>query len=182
MSKPRPAMRQICDALNEFGTGQNFTFQDFYNTIILGGFTKAAVRTVLGSAVKHRYLKSMFIPGQKRKYIYTKVKNIPEEEMVKMMRKDPHVSKKTSTPVSKKAIRPAKMEETHLRVKVSTILRMESLIENQAVTIKALKAENVRFIDENAMLNTQIRILNDTKKLKNYTPPNLIEYENNVGG
>ena len=77
--------------------------------------------------------------------------------------------------------------QKHFRVAVDLIKRMEDLIEKQSVTIKNIKMDCARIIDENTELNSQIRVLirdrdSTIKKVENlqsYTP-SLSKYEDQL--
>ena len=170
-------MRQICDALNGISIERQFTFQDLYNNTMLRAFPRGSVQTVVGSAVKHGYLSAGVAPGYKKKYIYTKKLNIPEERMSKMMRKEPYTSKKKKESTKTILNENDQTNNGFVRIRIESVRKMEDLIVKQAAKIKELKAVTVRVLDENTKMNKQIRILNDAKAPIDYYDPDLKQYE-----
>ncbi len=177
VNKTRPKMRQICDAINIQENGSQFTTDGLMSVFSLKDKVNiGTVRQVLAASIRTGYLTSNPVksPGRGKRVEYTKLHDIPEEDMWKLSsyrtskRKEEEKKKKKVTPISS-IDSESNPEGLTVTTSFDTLKEMEGLIKSQHKRITELKIKQAELLDENTTLSTQLRVLVDEKEIREKT-------------
>jgi len=172
--KKRPQMRLVCDHINQQKPGRSFTFSEFMDTFNVGGkkhltIKNSSIRQCINGALREGYLTCEQVLG-KRQRAYTKLHDIPEDQMFKVMTYDGkggiHMKKTIKKiPISSVSHTPNLPDGYTVIVEYNTVKEMESLLVQQNQKIIDLKMELAELIDENKSLITKIKTVEERKNI-----------------